>query len=64
MGDIFTSSPPGIMPSPGPLMESWGSLERSYASILASIRSPTLNLELRSWVAGEKSRPKTNWAGR
>src|SRR3989442_9173323 len=63
VGDILTISPLGTFPSPGPRTEICGSLDLSNASILQSSRSPTLNLLLRSCVAGENSLPKTNEAG-
>src|SRR2546426_10147324 len=63
VGDILTISPFGTFPSPGPRIEICGSLDLSKASILQSSRSPTLNLLLRSCVAGENSLPKTNEAG-
>ena len=44
IGEILTISPCGIFPRPGPLIESCGSLVLSKASILASMRSPTMNL--------------------
>src|SRR2546428_10595913 len=63
VGDILTISPFGTFPSPGPRIEICGSLDLSKASILQSSRSPTLNLLLRSCVAGGESLTKTNKAG-
>src|SRR3989442_3862868 len=63
VGDILTISPFGTFPNPGPRIEICGSLDLSKASILQSSRSPTLNLLLRSCVAGGDSLPQTNEAG-
>src|SRR2546428_4757680 len=63
VGDILTISPLGTFPSPGPRIEICGSLDLSKASILQSSRSPTLNLLLRSCVAGVRPSPDLTQQG-